>query len=117
MATNSGNGSYLLTWTGIADASYYLVEWAVRRKNGRRVSGGWFQVDVSPGPGGNVESYEHVIEPNANTTYRIAAGNTQGNTIMSDWVLVTDGDTTNPDDGDGGDGGGGSGKCHPKKGC
>ena len=114
LATDTGNGSYLLTWTGVADASYYIVEWAVRRKNGRRVSGGWFQLDVPPGPGGNDESYEHVIEPNANTTYRIAAGNAQGNTVLSDWVPVSGGDTTNPDDGDSG---GGSGKCHPKRGC
>jgi subtilisin family serine protease len=113
-ASDSGNGSYLLTWTGVADASYYLVEWIVRRKNGRRLSGGWFQLDVSPGSGGNEESYEHVIEPNSNTNYRIAAGNPLGNTVMSDWVPVTGGDTTDPDDGGGG---GGSGRCHPKRGC
>ena len=114
VASDTGNGSYLLTWTGVADASYYIIEWAVRKKNGRRVSGGWLQLDVSPGTGGNVESYEHVIEPDANTTYRIAAGNTQGNTIMSDWVPVTAEETTDPD---GGDGGGRPDKCHPRTGC
>jgi subtilisin family serine protease len=117
-ALDTTGSSYRLTWTAPANTSYYLIEWAVRRKNGRRISGGWFQLDVPPGLGGNSESYDHFIEPGPYIYYRISAGNPQGNTTMSDWVHATSSDTTdpNPDDGGGG-GGGGSGNCHPKKDC
>ena len=113
-AIDSGQGSYLLSWTSVADASYYLVEREQRRKNGRRISGTYFSVDSVSGPGGEALSHEDVTETAQNVYYRIAAGNAAGNTVMSDWVLAQsagDPDTGPPD------GGGGSGKCHPRKGC
>ncbi len=117
-ANATGQPSYLLSWSGVADASYYLIEWSKQRKNGRRVDGGWFQVNVTPGPGDSTETFEHLIDAADYLFYRIAAGNAQGNTVMSAWVQATNGSTSepNPDDGDGGSDGG-SGRCHPKKGC
>ena len=115
-ATDSGQGSYLLRWTSVADASYYIIEREQRRKNGRRLSGTYFFVDAVPGPGGEGLSHEDVTDPAENVYYRIAAGNPAGNTVMSEWILAqsgSDSGTEPPDD----DGGGGSGKCHPRRGC
>jgi subtilisin family serine protease len=109
-AIDSGQGSFLLSWTSVADASYYLIEREQRRKNGRRISGTYFQVDAVSGPGGEPLSHEDPTETSPNVYYRIAAGNAAGNTVMSDWVQVQV--SSDPDSGDGG-----SGKCHPRRGC
>ena len=90
-AVDSGQGSYLLSWTSVADASYYLIEREQRRKNGRRVSGTYFYVDAVPGPDPEALSHEDVTETAENVYYRIAAGNVAGNTVMSEWVLAQSG--------------------------
>ena len=113
-AIDSGQGSFILNWTSVADASYYIIEREQRRKNGRRQSGTYFVVDAVSGPGGEALSHEDVTETGPNVFYRIAAGNPAGNTVMSDWVEAQTGGgsgTEPPDDG------GGSGKCHPRRGC
>lgn len=71
-------------------------------------------MDVVPGPGGNPESHVDVTEVAPYVYYRIAAGNAEGNTVMSPWVLA---ETSGDSDPSPPDGGGGPGKCHPKKGC
>jgi subtilisin family serine protease len=114
-AVDSGQGSYLLSWTSVADASYYLIEREQRRKNGRRTSGTYFSVSALPGPGGEDLSHEDVTETTENVYYRIAAGNAAGNTVMSEWVLAQSGGASDPEPPD--DGGDGSGKCHPRRGC
>ncbi len=113
-AIDSGQGSYLLSWTSVADASYYLIERERRRKSGRRISGTFYSVDAVPGPGGEALSHEDVTETTLYVYYRIAAGNASGNTVMSEWVLAQSAGDPNTDPPDGG---GGSGKCHPRKGC
>ncbi|MDH3908954.1 MAG: hypothetical protein OEU83_07970, partial [Gammaproteobacteria bacterium] len=114
-AIDSGLGSYLLSWTSVADASYYLIERERRRKNGRRISGTYFFVDAVLGPGGDALSHEDAAETTQNVYYRIAAGNVAGNTVMSEWILAQSGGASDPEPPD--DGGGGSGKCHPRRGC
>ena len=114
-AIDSGLGSYLLSWTSVADASYYLIERERRRKNGRRISGTYFFVDAVLGPGGDALSHEDATETTESVYYRIAAGNVAGNTVMSEWVPAQPGGASDPEPPD--DGGGGSGKCHPRRGC
>ena len=116
-AIDSGLGSYLLSWTSVADASYYLIEREQRRKNGRRISGTYYSVNAVPGPGGENLFHEDITETAQNVYYRIAAGNAAGNTVMSDWVLAQSGGASDPEPPDDDGGGGGSGKCHPRKGC
>ncbi len=113
-ATDSTTGSALLAWTATEDTSYYLIEREERRKNGRRVGGTSFQVSAQATEGA-AETFVDATGPKQYLYYRIAAGNSSGNSIMSDWVhvSVTDGSGSDPDDG----GGGGSGRCHPKRGC
>ena len=114
-AKDSGQGSFLLTWSSVANASYYLIEREERRKNGRRISGTYFVVDSFSDSVGTGLSHEDVTEIVPNVYYRIAAGNVAGNTVMSDWVQAQagEGDT----DSEPPDSGGGSGKCHPRRGC
>lgn len=113
-AIDSGQGSFLISWTSVADASYYLIEREQRRKNGRRISGTYFIVDAVSGPGDEALAHEDVTETAPNVYYRIAAGNAAGNTIMSEWVPAQSGGDS---DAEPPDGGGGSGKCHPRRGC
>lgn len=114
-AVDSGQGSYLLSWTSVADASYYLIEREQRRKNGRRIGGTYFFVDAVSGPGGEPLSHEDMTETVPYVYYRIAAGNTAGNTVLSEWVPAQTGASSGTEPPD--DGSGGSGKCHPRRGC
>ncbi len=113
-AIDSGQGSFLLTWTSVANANYYLIERERRRNNGRRISGGYFFVYTDPGPGGELLAHEDVTETAPNVFYRIAAGNDVGDTAFTDWIPAQSGSDPDPDPPDDG---GGSGKCHPRKGC
>jgi subtilisin family serine protease len=107
-AADSTHGSALLAWTGVADATFYLIEREERRRNGSRIGGTFFQVPAQAGVGG-AESYEDVTGAKQYLYYRIAAGNAVGTSAMSGWVHVSVTDGT--------DSGGGSGPCRPKKAC